>query len=76
MILRLDVEGLRTIEEVRDFMAGSESVDFHLIDRRGAYDFVRRTLVRLAYSALTRTHKGGVRRFVELRFRRHLMGLD
>ena len=64
MILRLDVERLRTIEEVRDFMAGSEPVGFHLTDRRGACDFVRRTLVRLSYRALTRAHKGVVRRFV------------
>ena len=33
MILKLDVERLRTIDEVRDFMAGSEPVDFHLAER-------------------------------------------
>ena len=59
MSLRLDIERLRTMDEVRDFMAGSEPVDFHLTDRRGAYDFVRRTLVRLACSGLTKAHKGG-----------------
>ena len=64
MILRLDIERLRTIDELRDFMAGSEPVDFHLTERRGAYDFVRRTVVRLGYSALTKAHKGVVRRFV------------
>ena len=64
MILRLDIERLRTVDELRDFMAGSEPVDFHLTDRRGAYDFVRRTVVRLGYSALTKAHKGVVRRFV------------
>ena len=40
MILKLDIERVRTIDEVRDFMTGSEPVDFHLTDRRGAYDFV------------------------------------
>ena len=64
MILRLDIERLRTIDEVREFMAGSEQVDFHLTERRGACDFVRRTLVRLACSGLTKAHKGVVRRFV------------
>ena len=30
MILKLDIERVRTIDEVRDFMVGSEPVDFHL----------------------------------------------
>ena len=45
-------------------MAGSELVDFHLTDRRGAYDFVTRTLRRLNYGGLTKADKGVVRRFV------------
>ena len=35
MILKLDIERVRTIDEVRDFMAGSEPVDFHLTDPAG-----------------------------------------
>ena len=45
-------------------MAGSEPVDFHLTDRRGAYDFVTRALRRLNYVGLTKADKGVVRRFV------------
>ena len=58
MILKLDIERVRTIDEVRDFMAGSEPVDFHLTDRRGAYDFVTRTLRRLNYAGLTKADRG------------------
>ena len=64
MILKLAIERVRTIDKVRDFMAGSEAVDFHLTDRRGAYDFVTRTLRRLSYAGLTKADKGVVRRFV------------
>ena len=64
MILRLDIERLRTLEEVRDFLAGSEPVDFHFTDRRGAYDFVTRALRRLNYGGLSKADKGVVRRFV------------
>ena len=64
MNLKLDIERLRTIDEVRDFMAGSEPVDFHLTERRGAYEFVTRALRRLGYGALTKADKGVVRRFV------------
>ena len=64
MILKLDIERVRTIDEVRDFMAGSEPADFRLTDRRGAYDFVTRTLRRLSYAGLSKADKGVVRRFV------------
>ena len=64
MILKLDIERVRTVDEVRDFMAGSEPVDFHLTERRGAYDFVTRTLRRLNYAGLSKADKGVVRRFV------------
>ena len=45
-------------------MVGSEPVDFHLTDRRGAYDFVTRTLRRLNYAGLSKADKGVVRWFV------------
>ena len=61
MVLKLDIERVRTIDEVRDFMVGSEPVDFHLTDRRGAYDFVTRTLRRLNYAGLSKADKGVVR---------------
>ena len=64
MILRLDIERVRTLEEVRDFLAGSEPVDVHFTDRRGAYDFVTRALRRLNYGELSKADKGVVRRFV------------
>ena len=35
MILKLDIERVRTIDEVRDFMAGSEPVDFRFTDPAG-----------------------------------------
>ncbi len=64
MILRLDIERLRTLDEVRDFMAGSEPVDFRFVERVQAYDFVRRFLVRSRYLRLPRSAKGLVRRFL------------
>ena len=33
--MKLDIERVRTVDEVRDFMAGSEPVDFQLTERRG-----------------------------------------
>ena len=64
MILRLDIERLRTLDEVRDFMAGSSPVDFRFVKRADAYGFVRRFLVRSRYVRLSRPDKGLVRRFL------------
>lgn len=64
MILQLDLERLRTLDEVRDFMAGSAPVDFRFVERAHAYDFVRRVLVRSRYHRLPRSDKGLIRRFL------------
>lgn len=34
MILRLDIERLRTLDEIRNFMTGSEPVDFRFVSGR------------------------------------------
>ena len=64
MILRLDIERVRTIDAVRDFVADSEPVDSCFTDRGEAYDFVTRTLRRLNCAGLSKADKGVVRRFV------------
>ena len=49
MILKLESERLRTLEEVRRFVAGSAAVDFAGVDRESTCEFARRTLVRFDY---------------------------
>ncbi len=58
MILQLDIERLRSLDEVRDFMAGSAPVDFRFLERADAYGFARRVLVRSRYVRLSRPDKG------------------
>lgn len=50
MILSLDVERLRTPEQVRAFLDGSEPVDFNPVSRAEA--FASRTLTRFDYARL------------------------
>ncbi len=64
MILQLDIERLRGLDEFRAFMSGSASLDFRFVERRDAYVFVRRFLVRSRYAGLSRSDKGLVRRFL------------
>ena len=44
MIVTLRTERIRTLDEARAFLEGSEPVDFTLSDRDPAYLFVRRSL--------------------------------
>ena len=61
MIVTLRTERIRTLDEVRAFLEGSEPVDFTLNDRDSAYVFVRRSLERLRYHGLGRPDKGLVK---------------
>ena len=65
MIVTLRTERIRTLDDVRAFLEGSEAADITLHDRREAYAFIERTLVRFRYHfGLSRAGKGLVRRFL------------
>ena len=71
MIVTLQTERVRTPEQVRAFVEGSEAVDprfhgagFTGADRESVYEFVRRALVRLDYERLGKSDKGLVRRYM------------
>ena len=61
MILSLDVERLRTPEQVRAFLDGSEPVDFNPVSREESYAFVSRTLTRFGYTRLGKPDRGLVK---------------
>ena len=64
MIVTLQTERLRTIEQLEAFVAGSVPADCKPLDRESAYDFVRRTLVAFNYHRLRKADRGCVRRYV------------
>ena len=64
MILVLQTERLRTLDEVRAVIDGNQRVDFHIADRESAYDFIRRTLVRFHYLGLSKPDRGVIRRYL------------
>lgn len=64
MILSLQTHRLRTLDEVRGFLAGSEPVDMVLTDRESAYRFVEETLVRFRYHGLSKVEKGVILRYL------------
>ena len=62
--MTLQTERLRTMEQVRAFVEGSEPVDYKPQDRASAYAFVRRTLVAFHYDRLGRADRGCVRAYI------------
>ena len=64
MIVTLQTERVRTLDQVRAFVEGSEAVDFAGTERESVYEFVRRALVRLDYERLGKSDKGLVRRYL------------
>ena len=64
MIVTLQSERLRTVEQIEAFLGGNAEVDFKPEGREVAYGFARRTLVRLGYASLDRPGKGAVREYL------------
>lgn len=64
MIVKLKTQGLQTLEQVRDFLAGSTVLDFVVEDREAAYGFIEDQLRRFGYLRLGRADKGLVRGYL------------
>ena len=64
MIVTLQTERIRTIEQVAAFVEASEPVAFHPEARKGAYAFVSKTLTRFAYRSLDNPSKALVKRYL------------
>jgi len=55
---------IKTLPQVRAFLDGTRAVEFSLQTQAERYDFVRRTLIRLAYHTLSKADKGVVLSFL------------
>ena len=64
MIRRLDTQRLQTLDQVREFLAGSGGFDLQPQSRADAYAFVAKTLRRFDYALLGKADKGLLRRFL------------
>ena len=64
MIVKLDTQRLQTLDQVREFLAGSRPLDLHPQTRAEAYAFVAEALQRFDYSRRGKADKGLIRRFL------------
>ena len=58
MIVTLQTERVRTPDQVRAFVEGSEAVDFTGADRESVYEFCAPGAVRLSYERLGKPTRG------------------
>ena len=52
---------LETIEQVRDFLAGTEVIQFTIESTEGRYAFIHATLAKFRYATLSKADKGLIR---------------
>ena len=64
MIVSLDTHRLQTLDQVREFLDGSEQVDLQPQTRADSYAFVAKTVRRFDYALRGRADKGLLRRFL------------
>jgi len=55
---------IKTLPQVRAFLDGTRAVEFSMHTKSERYDFIRRTLIRLAYHILSKPDKGIVLSFL------------
>jgi transposase InsO family protein len=65
MQLIMNDEELNTIEQVKRFLEGSETLEFEGVSIEGRYRWIETVLVRFTYSGLNRVEKGVIRRYIE-----------
>ena len=58
-------EQLQTIEQVKQFLEGSEALEFRALSVGEKYNWIEEVLIRFSYHRLKRTEKGEIRRYIE-----------
>jgi len=56
---------LQTIEQVRQFLGGSEALEFRALSVGEKYDWIEEVLLRFSYHRLKRAEKGVIRRYIK-----------
>lgn len=65
MIVTLQTQAIRTLEQVRAFVAGAEPVIFTPADRPSAHAWMADTLKRFSYAHASRADRGVLRQYLE-----------
>ena len=60
----LHTQGLKTLDDIRTFLDGSQPLEVKAPQREAAYELIARTLRRFAYTTLGKADKGLLRRYL------------
>jgi len=58
-------EQLQTVEQVRQFIEGSEAVEFRGVTAKEKYNWIEEVLIRFSYHRIKRAEKGVIRRYIQ-----------
>lgn len=76
IVTPLHTERIRTLDEVRASLEGSEAVDFAVSDRAAIYRLIRRMLARLEYYCLGKPDRELAKHFLDKEAERLGKNLD
>jgi transposase InsO family protein len=65
MQLIMNDDSLQTIQQIRQFLQGSQTVEFEGVSIEVRYEWIETVLVRFKYAQLKRADKGVIRRYIE-----------
>ena len=60
----MDDRNLQTIEQVRQFLGGSEALEFRALSVEEKYNWIEEVMIRFRYHRLKRAEKGVIRRYI------------
>ena len=65
MRLMMNGRNLQTVEQVKQFLGGSEALEFRALSVGEKYNWIEEVLIRFSYHRLRRKEKGVIRRYIE-----------
>jgi transposase InsO family protein len=65
MLLNMNDQQLQTIEQVRQFIKGSQAVDFECQSKEEKHSWIEEVLIRFRYLRLKRAEKGIIRQYIQ-----------
>jgi hypothetical protein len=65
MVTYMNDKKIRSLEDVRAFLAGSTAMDYSITDKDERYRWIEQTLRRFNYRTLGRVERGVVLRYLE-----------
>ena len=65
MQIIMNNRNLQTIEQVRQFLGGSEALEFRALSVGEKYNWIEAVLIRFRYHRFKRVEKGVIRQYIE-----------